>query len=169
VNSDNQAFSRSDTLKKGTLLIVIAVIITSVMTAPVLLRVFQSEQQPDPEERWRIVNYWSEWCPPCRREIPMLNHLYQDLLTTNITVVGVNFDEDPREKSLAIAKGMGIEFPTLTRKTVLAMQLTSPDVLPTTYILSPENHVLAKMIGEQTKESLLARLASLNLPEQNTL
>ena len=94
----------------------------------------------------------------------MLNQLSRELQATNVAIVGVNFDEDPREKSLVIASGMGIEFPTLTTENVLAMQLALPDVLPTTYILSPENHVLAKLVGEQTKESLLAKLTNLGLP-----
>jgi thiol-disulfide isomerase/thioredoxin len=142
------------------------VIVISVLIASVLWQFLPSKQLHNTEKKWRIVNYWSEWCAPCRRETPMLNSLYQDLLTTNVTIVGVNFDEDPREKSLAIAKGMGIEFPTLTSEAVLAMELALPDVLPTTYIVSPENQVLAKMMGEQTQESLLAKLASLNLPGQ---
>jgi len=114
--------------------------------------------------KWRIVNYWSEWCAPCRREIPVLNALNEALSTTNVTVVGVNFDEDPREITLSIAKDMGIDFPSLTIDQVSDMKLRAPDVLPTTYILSPENEVVAKMIGEQTQESLRAQLADLDLP-----
>ena len=28
--------------------------------------------------RWLIVNYWAEWCAPCRTEIPELNELYEN-------------------------------------------------------------------------------------------
>ncbi len=127
------------------------------------------QSQPDPqtqhtEAKWRIVNYWSEWCAPCRREIPMLNALNETLSSTNVTIVGVNFDEDSREVTLAIAKGMGVDFPTLTRDVVSKLELRAPDVLPTTYILSPDNKIVAKLIGEQTRESLQAQLASLGLP-----
>ena len=133
------------------------------LTATVLQKPPPMQQLQQSGAKWRIVNYWSEWCAPCRREIPMLNELNETLLTTNVTIVGVNFDEDPREKTLTIAEGMGIEFPTLTTDMVADLQLRAPDVLPTTYILSPDNEVVAKMIGEQTKESLQTQLASLNL------
>ncbi len=151
-------------MKTKPVVIVTAVIATLIVIVAALLQSFPGERQRHADEKWRIVNYWSEWCAPCRREIPMLNQLSRELQATNVAIVGVNFDEDPREKSLVIASGMGIEFPTLTIENVLAMQLALPDVLPTTYILSPENHVLAKLIGEQTKESLLAKLTSLGLP-----
>ncbi|MCH7817777.1 MAG: TlpA family protein disulfide reductase [Proteobacteria bacterium] len=123
-----------------------------------------AERSPPAEAKWRIVNYWSEWCAPCRREIPMLNALNETLATTNVTIVGVNFDEDPRETTLSIAADMGIDFPSLTMDVVSELKLRAPDVLPTTYILSPDNEVVAKMIGEQTRESLLAQLARLDLP-----
>ena len=125
-----------------------------------------AQQSPQNEAKWLIVNYWSEWCAPCRVEIPVLNALNETLSSTNVTIVGVNFDEDPREITLSIAADMGIEFPTLTMDVVAELKLRAPDVLPTTYILSPGREVVAKMIGAQTQESLLAQLAILDLPEE---
>ena len=29
---------------------------------------------------WVIVNYWAEWCAPCRKEIPELNELTPSLV-----------------------------------------------------------------------------------------
>ena len=42
---------------------------------------------------WRIVNYWSEWCAPCRVEIPIFNELSVRLAKSNVMVVGVNFED----------------------------------------------------------------------------
>ena len=94
-----------------------------------------------------------------------MNELHTQLASThaNVTVVGVDFDENPRDAALAIAQRMGIEFPTLTIDLFRELQLTAPNVLPTTYILSPDNQVVAKLIGEQTMDSLLAQLVGLNL------
>ncbi len=96
-----------------------------------------------------------------------MNELYTQLASThaNVTVVGVDFDENPRDAALAIAHRMGIEFPTLTTDGFRRLQLTAPSVLPTTYILSPDNQVVAKMIGEQTMDSLSAQLAGLKLTQ----
>ena len=98
------------------------------------------------EANWRIVNYWSEWCAPCRIEIPMFNELSEQLSSSNVRIVGVNFDEDPREVTLDIADELGIEFPTLTLEQVEELDLRPPDIMPTTYILSPTNEVAAKLI-----------------------
>lgn len=118
------------------------------------------------EEAWRIVNYWSEWCAPCRVEIPMLNSLRERLKSSNIRIVGINFDDDPREVTLDIAKEMGIEFPVLSQQEVEKLGLRPPDVLPTTYILSPSGEVTAKLIGMQGEQDILKELASQGLVEE---
>ena len=115
------------------------------------------------EGNWRIVNYWSEWCAPCRIEIPMFNSLSEELADKNISIVGVNFDEDPREITLEIAEELGVSFPTLTMAQVEELALRPPDVMPTTYILTPENEVVTKLIGMQKKEDILKELVKLGI------
>ncbi|MFT7471612.1 MAG: thiol-disulfide isomerase/thioredoxin [Kiritimatiellia bacterium] len=111
------------------------------------------------EGNWRIVNYWSEWCAPCRVEIPMFNELSARLANSNVIIVGVNFDEDPRELTLEIADEMGIEFTVLSQETVDLLGMKPPDVLPTTYLLSPSNEVMAKLIGMQSEQDILEALS----------
>ncbi|MFT4886857.1 MAG: thiol-disulfide isomerase/thioredoxin [Pseudohongiellaceae bacterium] len=110
------------------------------------------------ESKWRIVNYWSEWCAPCRVEIPMLNELSMRLVNSNVMILGVNFDEDPRDLTLEIAEDMGIEFTVLSQQEVDLLGLRPPDVLPTTYLLSPSNEVKAKLIGMQSEQDILEAL-----------
>ena len=119
------------------------------------------------EANWRIVNYWSEWCAPCRIEIPMFNELSEQLSSSNVRIVGVNFDEDPREVTLDIADELGIEFPILTLEQVEELDLRPPDIMPTTYILSPTNEVAAKLIGMQSKADILGQLMQLGLKVQS--
>ena len=118
------------------------------------------------EANWRIVNYWSEWCAPCRIEIPIFNALFNDLKASNVSIVGINFDEDPRDITLDIAEELGVEFPTLTIEEVEELALRPPDVMPTTYLLSPTNEVVAKLVGMQSREDILNQLAALGIAVQ---
>lgn len=108
--------------------------------------------------KWRIVNYWSEWCAPCRLEIPIFNELSVSLAKSNVMILGVNFDEDPMDVTLKIADEMDIQFTVLSQEEVDSLALKSPDVLPTTYLLSPSNEVVAKLIGQQSKQDILEAL-----------
>jgi thiol-disulfide isomerase/thioredoxin len=111
--------------------------------------------------RWTVVNYWSITCAPCRIEIPELNQLREELETVDIGLVGVNFDEDDRGRTLALAERMGIEFPTLKQAQVDALNVVPPSVLPTTLILSPDGTEKVRLIGAQTRESIKFELGQL--------
>jgi thiol-disulfide isomerase/thioredoxin len=112
---------------------------------------------------WKIINYWSTTCAPCRVEIPELNSLSKELAPAGVRVLGVNFDDESVEITRRSARRMKIEFPNLTMAEVQAYGLTAPNVLPTTYILSPENVVMAKVVGLQTRDSLMTLLTDLGV------
>lgn len=135
--------------------------LTVISVFPLLICAAEAE-----EANWRIVNYWSEWCAPCRVEIPMFNELSRELSSSKVSIVGVNFDEDPRDVTLEIAEELGIEFPTLTIEEVEGLALRPPDVMPTTYILTPANEVVAKLIGMQSREDILEQLSELGVSVQ---
>ncbi len=126
----------------------------------VLVAASNSDAADTETNSWRVVNYWSQWCAPCRVEIPMFNELSKELAHSEVVIVGVNFDEDPQPVTLDIAQELGIEFPTLTVEEVLQLELRPPDVLPTTYILSSSNEIVAKLIGQQTRQDIVEALSA---------
>lgn len=40
-----------------------------------------------------LLNFWGSWCPPCRREMPSMERLYQNLKTEPFVVLAVNQSE----------------------------------------------------------------------------
>jgi thiol-disulfide isomerase/thioredoxin len=119
--------------------------------------------QAEPTGTWKVINYWSTSCAPCRVEIPELNSLSKELASANVRVLGVNFDDESAEATRRSARRLKIEFPNLTMAEVEAFGLTAPNVLPTTYILSPEDVVMAKLMGLQTRDSLITALVNLGV------
>jgi len=89
----------------------------------------------------------------------MLNALSRELDAHGIEIVGVNFDDDPRERTLEIAARMGVEFPTLTASEQASLRMPLPSVMPTTYIVSPYGHPVDRFVGLQTRERILAALS----------
>lgn len=43
-----------------------------------------------------IISFWASWCPPCLKELPVLESIQQHLGTDKIKVVAINHKEDRR-------------------------------------------------------------------------
>lgn len=110
-------------------------------------------------KHWKIVNYWAEWCTPCRQEIPELNHLSLLLKESNITVVGVNYDDLDADELTAVVQRMGIKFVQLTEQQKALLTFPAPAALPATYIISPSGELKLRLLGKQTAENILIGLA----------
>ena len=108
------------------------------------------------EGRWLVVNYWAEWCAPCRKELPELNAL--DLSSDRLRVLGIHFDGYQGEQLLTMSDEMGIDFPVVGYDFAEAYGLELPQVLPTTYIIDPQGQLLHTLQGPQTEQQLLALL-----------
>ena len=141
------------------------------LCAPVLLLVLGSCQPvdfqyadgssgrfADWESHWVVINYWAEWCAPCRMEIPQLNALHRALGGHETLVVGVNYDAVAGDALVALMQKMGIEFPVMTLDPRGRYGYDLPAVLPTTVIIGPAGAVVATLVGPQTEASIKAAL-----------
>jgi thiol-disulfide isomerase/thioredoxin len=43
-----------------------------------------------------IVSFWASWCPPCRKELPVLSGIQKSATAQHLQVLSVNIDEDPK-------------------------------------------------------------------------
>lgn len=100
-----------------------------------------------------FVNYWAEWCTPCRREIPALNE-FQDSHPAQVRVVGVNFDGVTGEALAVQEQQLGIRFPTLDRDPRSQLGLAPPQGLPETLVFNPGGELVLSLAGEQTLGTL---------------
>lgn len=109
-------------------------------------------------DQWLVLNFWAQWCEPCRAEVPELNALAS---SGQVRVLGVDFDGGQGEELASRAKALDIRFPVLRESPLAALQLPAPQVLPATFIISPQGEVVGKLFGPQTRQSLEAELARL--------
>jgi thioredoxin 1 len=42
-----------------------------------------------------LVDFWAEWCGPCRQLSPLVDQLSQDIASSKLKVVKVNIDKNP--------------------------------------------------------------------------
>ena len=102
-----------------------------------------------------VVNYWATWCPPCRREIPLLRKLRVDRHAQKLEVIGIAVDF--REDVLAYAAKEKIDYPLLIGEedgleAVSAVGMTP--AFPFTLFADSKQRIVALKIGELHQNEL---------------
>ncbi len=116
------------------------------------------------DDQWLVVNYWAEWCGPCRTEVPQLNSLAEQLQGQGVAVLGVNFDNLQGADLKQAADKLGIRFTVLATDPASRFDLPQSEGLPVTYIIDIKGKVRDQLIGEQTAAGIQARLKVLRQP-----
>lgn len=111
---------------------------------------------PDAEGRWIVVNYFAEWCAPCRHEIPELNAL-ASANRERLVVLGVNFDAPEEAELVAQSERLGVQFPVLRADPAAVLGIARPTVLPVTILVAPDG-TTSTQEGPQTLAGLEAMM-----------
>jgi len=114
----------------------------------------------DWQGKWLVVNYWAEWCAPCRKEIPELNLLHSESEQTGAVVLGVNYDGLTGERLESLSHEMGIEFPVLEADPRERWGAELPAVLPSTLIVDPSGKLSQVLVGPQHYEDLIRAVSA---------
>lgn len=94
------------------------------------------------EQRGQVVmlNFWASWCGPCRKEMPLLDAMYQRYSSAGFVLYGVNVEEDNTDAK-KLLKELGVTFPVLFDSESKASSLYNVDAMPTTVVIDKKGQV----------------------------
>lgn len=104
-----------------------------------------------------IVNFWATWCPPCVKEMPLLDqfHKQQAHTANGWQVVGIAVDS--AAKVQAFVQRLELGFPILVagpKGLELAKSLGGQGPLPFTVVIGADGRVLERKAGMVQPEDL---------------
>ncbi len=108
-----------------------------------------------------LVNFWATWCPPCRKEMPDLETLYQRFGQQGLVILGIS-DEDAATVRPFIAK-QGTTYPILLDLGRKVNELFQIDGIPKTFIYGRDGKIVAQSIDMRTQKQFLEMLAQAGL------
>lgn len=106
-----------------------------------------------------VINLWATWCPPCRREMPML---VEEAARSAVPILLVNQGEDA-ERVRTWLHGQGLTAPHVLldrdQRTAAAIGSTG---LPTTLFVDSKGIIRLAHVGEISRAALLAGIGKLD-------
>ncbi len=108
-----------------------------------------------------IIDFWASWCGPCRKEMPNVVALYNELHSKGLNIIGVSLDKDLTKWNEAIAKDKitWTQVSNLKEWDEPIAKQYGVQQIPTTFILDSSGKIVAKDLrGEELKTKVLELL-----------
>ena len=94
-----------------------------------------------------LVNVWATWCPPCRREMPSMQRLYEKFKGKNFEILAVSIDSEGREAVEPFMRKMNLTFPALLDPGETIRPLYGITGVPESFIIDQQGILVEKIIG----------------------
>jgi cytochrome c biogenesis protein CcmG, thiol:disulfide interchange protein DsbE len=92
-----------------------------------------------------VLNFFASWCPPCKREAPALEKLWQDYRSQGLVVLGID-THDASNDAQQFISAHGVTYPTVGGGGGLMTKYGVPG-LPVTYVLNRQGHIVGGQLA----------------------
>ena len=107
------------------------------------------------------VNFWATWCPPCRKEMPDLDALYQRFKDQGFVVLAIS-DEDA-DKVKPYIDHAKVSYPILLDPGGAVARRFEISGIPKTFVYDRDGKLVAQSIDMRTQRQFLEMLAQAGL------
>ncbi|HKV76666.1 MAG TPA: TlpA disulfide reductase family protein [Candidatus Sulfotelmatobacter sp.] len=108
-----------------------------------------------------LVNFWATWCPPCRKEMPDLQALYDKYKDQGFVVLSIS-DEDAAKVAPFIAERK-ISYPVLLDPGRKVNGAFVVEGIPKSFVYDREGKLVAQSIDMRTRSQFQQMLAAAGL------
>jgi peroxiredoxin len=108
-----------------------------------------------------LVNFWATWCPPCRKEMPDLQALYDKYRHQGFLVLSIS-DEDAA-KVQPFIRERNITYPVLLDPGRKVNETFQVEGIPKSFVYNREGKLAAQSIDMRTRSQFEEMLAQAGL------
>ncbi|HPF70480.1 MAG TPA: TlpA disulfide reductase family protein [Candidatus Krumholzibacteria bacterium] len=106
-----------------------------------------------------FLNFWATWCPPCRREMPHIQTLWDELgAKGDVVFLGASSEDAAKVKSF-LEQNPQYTFPIAIAKAEDVSGAYHTDSIPAIFVIDAGGTIKAHLVGAQTEKSMRQALA----------
>ena len=100
-----------------------------------------------------LLNFWATWCEPCKKELPSMQRIYEELRSEGVEVVAISIDRNKKERVKKYVQNYNLTFPVLldpnqnVRKDYFILGL------PTSYLIGGDGKLKGFISGAREWDS----------------
>ena len=111
-----------------------------------------------------MVNFWATWCPPCRKEMPDLNAIYNHYKSQGLVILSLS-DEDMFKVGSYISQAK-YTYPILLDPGGKVAKQFHVEGIPKSFVFNRDGKLVAQSIDMRTQLQFLHMLAKAGLTPQ---
>lgn len=108
-----------------------------------------------------LVNFWATWCPPCRKEMPDLQALFDKYKGKGLIVLSISDEEEKKVKPFVEAQN--ITYPVMLDPGRRVHELFEVEGIPKSFVYDREGNLVAQSIDMRTRSQFQEMLAAAGL------
>jgi len=103
-----------------------------------------------------LLNFWATWCPPCRKEMPDMEKLYQRLQAKGFVVLAISDEE--RDTVAGFEEKQKYTFPILLDPDRKVNTAFNVEGIPKSFLFDRDGKLVAQAIDMRTEGQFLEML-----------
>ena len=98
------------------------------------------------------LDFWASWCGPCKKSLPLLNELRNELNDhVNFEVIAINLDTNIQDAKTFLKKHP-VDYPVLSDPYGQSALLYGVSVMPSSYLINTNGVVVSSYKGFKNKD-----------------
>jgi thiol-disulfide isomerase/thioredoxin len=105
-----------------------------------------------------FINFWGTWCPPCRKEIPDIISITEDLKDKNFVTIGIALERDQQNPIKTVSdfvNSNSINYYNFIGNGEIVNAYGGVEAVPTTYIIDANGMIVEKIVGARSKSDFM--------------
>jgi len=103
-----------------------------------------------------LVNFWATWCPPCRKEMPDLEVLYEQFAPQGLVILGISDEKAAKVKPFI--RERKVTFPVLLDPGRKVNGMFVVEGIPKSFVYDRDGKLVAQSIDMRTRGQFLEML-----------